>query len=40
MKSNLSISSIAHETKLTVEKGSVLKAACILDVHGYIKGKY
>ena len=38
MKSNLSISSIAHETKLSVEKGSVLKAACILDVHGYIKG--
>ena len=38
MKSNLSISSIAHEAKLTVEKGSILKAACILDVHGYIKG--
>ena len=31
MKSNLSISSIAHETKLLIEKGSVLKAACILD---------
>ena len=38
MKSNLSISSIAHETKLHVEKGSVLKAACVLDVHGHIKG--
>ena len=38
MKNNLSISSIASETKLNVEKGSVLKAACILDVHGYIKG--
>ena len=38
MKKNLSISSIAHETKLLVEKGSVLNAACVLDVHGYIKG--
>ena len=38
MKKNLSISSIANETKLLIDKGSVLKAACILDVHGYIKG--
>ena len=32
------ISSIAYETKLIVEKGSVLKAECTLDVHGLIKG--
>ena len=38
MKNNLSISSIAHETKIQIEKGSVLKASCILDVHGHIKG--
>ena len=37
-KNNLNISSIAHETKVIVEKGSVLKADCILDVHGHIKG--
>ena len=37
-KGNLSISSIADGTKLTVDKGTVLKADCILDVHGHIKG--
>ena len=37
-KNNQSISSIAHQTKLIVEKGTVLKADCILDVHGHIKG--
>ena len=37
-KKSLSISSIASETKLIIEKGSVLKADCVLDVHGYIKG--
>ena len=37
-KKNLSISSIASETKLIIEKGSVLKADCVLDVHGHIKG--
>ena len=38
IKKKLSISSIAHETKLIVDKGSTLKSDCVLDVHGYIKG--
>ena len=39
IKSNKNgISSIAHETKITVEKGSVFKSECTLDVHGVIKG--
>ena len=37
-KGSMNISSIAHETKIMVEKGSFLKADCILDVHGHIKG--
>ena len=37
-KLNNGISSIAHETKLIVEKGSVFVSECTLDVHGYIKG--
>ena len=37
-KSNSGISSIAHETKLHVEKGSIFISECTLDVHGYIKG--
>ena len=37
-KSAGGISSIAHETKITVEKGSIFKAECTLDIHGIIKG--
>ncbi len=37
-KLNNGISSIAHEAKLLVEKGSVFISECTLDVHGYIKG--
>ena len=37
-KLNNGISSIAHEAKLLVEKGSVFLSECTLDVHGYIKG--
>ncbi len=32
------ISNIASETKIIIEKGTVLKADCTLDVHGLIKG--
>jgi len=32
------ISSIAYGTKIVVEKGSLFKAECTLDVHGLIKG--
>ena len=37
-KLNNGISSIAHETKIIVEKGSTFISECTLDVHGYIKG--
>ena len=37
-KNNSGISSIAYETKIVVEKGSVFKSECTLDVHGLIKG--
>ena len=37
-KSNNGISSIAHETKIIVEKGKTFISECTLDVHGYIKG--
>ena len=37
-KKNVGISSIAHETKIIVEKGSIFKAECTLDVHGMKKG--
>ena len=32
------ISSIAYGTKIVVEKGSLFKAECTLDIHGLIKG--
>ena len=38
-KLNNGISSIAHETKIIVEKGTFI-SECTLDVHGYIKRKY
>ena len=37
-KKNNGISSVAFETKVIVEKGSVFKSECTLDVHGLIKG--
>ena len=37
-KKSSGISSIAHETKIVIEKGSIFKAECTLDVHGIIKG--
>ncbi len=37
-KLNNGISSIAHETKVLVEKGGIFTSECTLDVHGYIKG--
>lgn len=37
-KNSNGISSIAYETKIVIEKGSVFNSECTLDVHGLIKG--